>query len=522
MSEEAARPPVSDYRLLCTAAGFISIAALLFYYYHRAILLYGDAVAHINIARRVFDSRTPGIFQLGTVWLPLPHLLDIPFIANDSLWSTGLGAAIPSMAAYIAGTLGIFRLVLRMTSRGPAWIAALVYALNPNLLYMQATAMTEPLYLALFIWAVVFFSEFVAERNVDQQRARRSLERCGMMIAAAMLVRYDGWFLAFCTTVAALVVVVRAGRNAVLWRGLLNFVLLTGLTAGLWLAYNYGAFHDALAFATGPYSAKAIARQTASASMPRYPGQDSPRTATLYYLKVARLNLGEGAAQYLLLPAAFITSLAVLYFARRYSVWLLLWLPVPFYVISVAWGSVPIYFPDWWPRSYYNVRYGLQMLPAAAAFTALGCEFLGRLIPRRLSAGIVLILVASSYLAVWQKGPICLREAEANGHTKMYFEASLARELKKLPDSVTFMMDCGAHPGIFQDAGIPLSRVLNETNHPAWTIGLSAPAQAADYVIAFGGDDVSRAVRLFPQGLQLIAIVDTPGQARASIYRSLH
>src|SRR5215472_6322692 len=65
-----------DYVVLFLLSATISISALAFYYYRDAILLYGDAVAHINIARRVFDSRTPGLFQLGTVWLPLPHLLD--------------------------------------------------------------------------------------------------------------------------------------------------------------------------------------------------------------------------------------------------------------------------------------------------------------------------------------------------------------------------------------------------------------------------------------------------------------
>src|SRR5579871_3012889 len=100
-----------DSLLLTRLAALISFGALIFYYRQGAILLYGDAVAHINIARRVFDSRTPGLFQLGTVWLPLPHVLDIPFIANDWLWRTGLGASIPSMFAYVFGTLGVFRLV---------------------------------------------------------------------------------------------------------------------------------------------------------------------------------------------------------------------------------------------------------------------------------------------------------------------------------------------------------------------------------------------------------------------------
>jgi hypothetical protein len=140
-----------DYWLLSGLAVAISIGALIFYYHQGAILLYGDAVAHINIARRVFDSRSPGLFQLGTVWLPLPHLLDIPFVVNGRMWQTGLGASMPSMLAYVAGTLGVYRLVNGLVSRSSAWIAALIYALNPNLIYMQATAMGEPLYLALFV-----------------------------------------------------------------------------------------------------------------------------------------------------------------------------------------------------------------------------------------------------------------------------------------------------------------------------------------------------------------------------------
>src|SRR5258707_4954497 len=165
-----------DYLLLTSIAAALSLGALIFYYHQGAILLYGDAVAHIHIARRVFDSRTPGLFQLGTVGLPLPHVLDIPFIVNDRLWQTGLGASVPSMVAYVAGTLGVFRLVSGLASRAAAWIAALIYALNPNLIYMQTTAMTESLYLAFFIWAVVYFSEFARQAKDQPERARRSLE----------------------------------------------------------------------------------------------------------------------------------------------------------------------------------------------------------------------------------------------------------------------------------------------------------------------------------------------------------
>jgi len=35
-------------------------------------------------------------------------------------------------------------------ARIAAWLGAIVYAANPNLIYLQTTAMTESLYLALF------------------------------------------------------------------------------------------------------------------------------------------------------------------------------------------------------------------------------------------------------------------------------------------------------------------------------------------------------------------------------------
>jgi hypothetical protein len=517
------RTAKTDYWLLAAISVLVSVVAVIFYFRHGAILLYGDAVAHINIARRVFDSRTPGIFQLGTVWLPLPHLLDIPLIANDWMWRTGLGASIPSMLAYVAGNLGIFRLLRGYASRATAWIGVLIFALNPNLIYMQTTAMTEPLYLAFFIWAVVYLAEFARYLTVDAERARRSLERCAVMLCVAMLVRYDGWFLAAAAGLAALFTIWRSRQFAPpIRKAFINFLLLTGLTAGLWLAYNYGNFHNAFEFATGPYSTRAIAQQSHTSTMPSYPGEGHPRTAAIYFLKVSRLNISEGNLEYLLFNIAFVAALAAICFSRRHWPALLLWIPVPFYVLSVAWASVPVFFPQWWPHSYYNVRYGLQMLPAVAVFGALAFEFLAKLMPARIPGIVIVLAVAASYGSAWQKSPICLREAEVNGSARMAFEEKLALELKKLPPGTTLMMECGAHPGALQNAGIHFRRVLREGNHPEWTMGLSDPVHAADYLVAFQGDELSLAVRVFPQGLRPVAIVETPGQSKATIYRTMH
>src|SRR6202521_3617124 len=162
--------------LVTQIAAGISLLSFLIYLQRGNLLLYGDAVAHINIARRVFDSKTPGLLQLGTVWLPLPHLLMVPFLFSNPLWRSGVGGSIPSMIAYVLGVGGIFRLVRGAlacgsvpdaASRVTGWLAAGIYAANPNLVYLQSTAMTEPLYLALFIWAVVYFTEFAQRASAD-------------------------------------------------------------------------------------------------------------------------------------------------------------------------------------------------------------------------------------------------------------------------------------------------------------------------------------------------------------------
>src|SRR5271170_8087418 len=63
---------------------------------------------------------------------------------------------------------------------------------------------------------------------------------------------------------------------------------------------------------------------------------------------------------------------------RRRIGWasILLWMPLPFYVYSITYGSVPIFIPQLWPHSYYNSRYGMGLLPALAVFGALAVQWL--------------------------------------------------------------------------------------------------------------------------------------------------
>ena len=178
-------------------AALLSVLAFAYCFPRGMLLLYGDAVAHLHIARRILDSLNPGIRQIGSVWLPFPHLLMMPFAARMAWWQNGVAGAIPSMASYVLSVAGLWRLARYWIRPAGAVIAALFFALNPGLLYMQTTAMGEPLFLCQVIWATLFLVAFLRALGAGNQRlAGRALVACGLVLVTAIYTRYDAWIFA--------------------------------------------------------------------------------------------------------------------------------------------------------------------------------------------------------------------------------------------------------------------------------------------------------------------------------------
>jgi len=524
----------------------ISIASFFYFLRHGQLLLYGDAVAHINIARRVFDSQTPGLLQLGTVWLPLPHLLMAPFLVSVALWQTGIGGSIPSLFAFVLGVLGVFRLVRDLLVslysdrsddqtgrelRVAAWLSATMFALNPNLIYLQTTAMTEPVYLAFFIWSVVFFADAIRRcASSETAAANKSLVKTGFCLFGACLTRYDGWFLA-ALMIAVIIALAWIGNFRALRPGARKLILLAGAAPALWLAYNAVVYRNPLEFANGPYSARAIEQRTSTLGTP-HPGTGDLRVAFQYFFKSAELNLAPGKLQSFWVAALLLGTAITLLFQRKLWPLLILWIPAPFYMISIAHGGVPLFVPDWWPFSHYNVRYGIEMLPAFAVFTAVAAWGLMRFVIFRRSrlaiALVIIALVSLSYAQVLRAGPVSLEEAKINSRSRVALENQLTSVLLMLPPNSTFLMHLGDHVGSFQQAAIPLAHVINEGNHrpwkqPAdpeglWERALEHPAQYADYVITFDSDVT--ALKVNQNELETVAILRVTGQPQATIYRT--
>lgn len=511
------------------AAVAFSFVALILCMSRDYLLLYGDAVAHLGIARRILDTRNPGLIQLGGVWLPLPHLLMLPFVQKMQWWQNGVAGAWPSLFCYVLSVAGMYRLARRVMPSQWALVSTVFYALNPNLLYLSTTAMTEPLFLAIVIWTTLLAMECVAAIRAERVSAINGrLIGLGLLILAAVLTRYDGWVFGaavWCVVAWKLFRAEKIRPQVRVCFTLFTILAIAGPIA--WLAYNQHYFHDALDFMRGPYSAAAIEKRTTPSGAHHYPGWHNPLWAAVLYLRTSQLDAAAWETGFVV--AAMAVAGVVIALRRKLElVSTLLWIPLPFYIYSVAFGSVPIFIPPLWPHSYYNSRYGMEMLPAFAIFAGVTLSWLqqrgaqAQPLLVRLMPPVTLLLVAINSVMMMYRVPLVLKEAMANSVTRIAFEQAIANELKTFPPGAPILMYNSDHVGALQRAGIPLKQTLSETDYDSWKAALADPARHAAYVIAIGNDPVAAAVTVHPEGLTELEVLCTSGQSCARVFKSTY
>lgn len=495
--------------LLSIAAGLavLSLAALWFCLEQGWILWYGDAQAHLNIARRIVDSRTPGYEQIGTVWLPLPHLLALPLVRNFGWWLTGLAGAIPSMLAFVLSGLFVYLAARRyFHSLDAAALAVVVFALNPNLLYLQATPMTESLN-TLGVTGLFFALVFYQAHG-----------HAGWLVLAAAasfvtaMTRYEGWFLLPFACVAVFLT-----STEKRFRRTLLFALLAAIGPLYWLAHNRVLYSDPLEFYHGPYSAKAIYQRALDAKMEPYPGDHDAFQAIRYYASAVLLNVQW--------PAFTLGLLGLVTLVLR-QMWLMafLFLPVVFYVMSMFSSGTPIFLPYLYPHSYYNVRYGLAALPFVAIAAGAVAETFPAYWRKRAT-----VLLATGVMLPWLVSTpedwICWKESQVNSEARRQWTAEAAQYMR-----ANYRMGSGIFTsfgdlaGIFPAAGIPFSEALHEGNGPAFHAAIRRPDLFLfeEWAIVQGGDAAHKAITTIPPSgprYRLVKRIALPHEKPVEIYR---
>lgn len=397
--------------LVALAATVVSVAATVYFYRQHAVLGIRDSYSHLEISRRVLVGESVGIAQLGGIWLPLPHVLQSLFAWNWTLYRTGLAGSLVSMAGFVGSVTFIYKIVRILDARHiwPAVAGAAVFATNADLLYQQSTSMDELPCYCFILCAVHWLLKWS-----DTGRPGHVLT-AGLSSMAAMMCRYEAWFLG---PIYVLCVVVMSRRLGYGWRdtrglGLVIAVFGVLIPAGGWMAYNWLIFGSPVNFLYGPNS-----------SADQMKGLPEPEIGD-WRLTFKAFGTAVTADIGLAVLGAGVLALAVFLARERLSAKSLPVLSligvVPFLLYSIEGGQVGISTPTV-NGGLFNLRFGLfALLPAAILIGYLAGRVAGRL-PARLGrpagAALLAVLAALSATTFATHGVVLAAEAAANRATQ--------------------------------------------------------------------------------------------------------
>lgn len=479
-------------KLVVAIALLLSVFATVFAYRSGYITSYGDAESHLNIAKRVVDSLTPGFAQLGGIWLPLPHLMLLPFVKSDFLWRSGLAGSLVSGLSFVISSLFLYKLTFLITrKRSASLVAAAVFMLNPNVLYMQTTPMTELPLIVFFIMSSYFFIRFLEDdKNIP------ALIMAALFGFCAALSRYDGWFLVLAeASVVGLLYfpwrklpaswkTLKAEFDKKRWEKLQGRLILFSTLAFfgivLWLGWDALILGDPLYFTHSQFSAKS--QQNSWLARGELPAYHSLPMSLLYYLVTSMSNIGV-----ILFAAAAAGTVYLIYNRQshhRYFVLLILLVPLIFNVLTLYLGQSVIFIPHITPIHFewrlFNVRYGIMMVPFAAvsvAFLFYKLKSLGKMaVLMLLAMQLSLYFIGYSKVISMEDGVRGLSSATAKVPDAQYW---LNREY----DQGLVLVDDFARTMSIIRTKIPMENVIYVGNKPYWEESLDKPEKHANWIV---------------------------------------
>jgi len=485
-------------KYIWTFAIVVVIAAWCFSFIKGYVLTYNDAASHLNIARRVIDNLTPGLAQIGTVWLPLPHLLMLIFAWNDFLWHTALAGSIVSMISYVITVVFTYKLIVLLTENKPgATVGTIIVALNPNFLYLATTPMTEPLLLATFTLSAYFLAKFIKTKEI------LNLILAGVFVMASSLTRYDGWFLFVWLTVLLLIwgmpVLGRKKTEGIIFL----FISIGGFGIALWFLWNLTIFNDALYFITGPYSA--YAQQKVLRNVGQLPTESNLYLSPSYYVWAVIENNGLIIA--LLSFIGFIAAPFIIKSKQQLVVLLTVISPFLFNVLALYLGQSAMNVPQAAKDpGLFNIRYGVLMLPAFALV-------LGILASRRKLFWIVsLVFIIQSFIFFRQGLPVALVDG-LNGLENTQYTIEASKWLKDNYQGGLILTSLASHDAFVARVQLPMKLYIHEGTREYWQNALKKPSAGVKYIatMSYPPDLVYRALKDKPDFINNYVLVHSYG-----------
>lgn len=472
-------------KIILITAILLSIGSFIYYYDQGLITAYGDSKGHLNIARRVVDSLTPGAAQLGGYWLPLLHILMLPTIGNDFLWNSGISGSIPNMISFVIAVYFIYRFGFELTkSKLSGLIATAVVGLNLNLIYMQTTPMTESLFIATITVGVYYFYRWIKYEHIPDGLI------AAFFVLLSSLNRYEGWALTIgCVSLLVYNWVINKFNKKQEGKIIL-FSSLACIGIFIWLLWGAVIFKDPLEFMHNDLSAGRQIEATYTAVKPLGEGD------VLQSVLINILSIKHTSGLILLL--IFIISLVTYFIRKNIKIFRLenifpfvLLTPFLFDVFTVYVGNVPIEVPELSkippPGDYFNIRYSLYSLPAIAIFIAIISK-------KRIIQALILLIVIVNYLFQFNfytnfTKIVTLRDAGVLAAT---YDKQGLMWLKQNYDAGLILASMGSLDGFMFDTGIKQKNFIVEGAYKIWEESLTDPTKHAKWIIVSSGNDRDR------------------------------
>src|SRR5687767_6955249 len=488
-------------RVLGSLAAILGAITAAVYWRAGLSLSHYDARAHLVVARRIFDSLTPSWEQIGAVWLPLPHLLNALPVQIDWMYRTGASAIAMSVAAFAITVACISAIVRKTTrSRTGAILAASLFALNPNVLYLQSTPMTEPLLFALTALVVLHLTEWAMASTdyADSDASVRVRPAAGWTIVAACLTRYEAW-----PVVGAAIVL----AAYVKWRrGTVFTAVLHEAAKPAFFALATVAFFMGLSFATtGTWFV------TGGFYVPDAKLQGQPMAV---YVAIRDGVEALGSPRFVQFASYSIPILALAALLRRQ------WSPMAMPLALLAAGALPFYaFLSGHP---FIIRYEVPLILGCAVCIGTAVSMLRFLAPLAAIPMLALVMVHSPFFDP-SLAPMVV-EAQLDRNHSLGRQA-VTECLRQQYDGTTIMASMGSLAHYMQElshAGFDLDDFVHEGSGPLWGVALHAdPALSVGWMlieeVAEGGDVLFQRSNTYPAFLKDFARVCEGGNV--ALYR---
>ena len=447
-------------------AGIIGAAAAVHYANLGLTLTHYDARAHLVVARRILDSLTPGWQQIGAVWLPLPHVLNAVPAQVDAWYRSGASAVAISVLSMALACGSLAALLHRTTGSVVASITgAVLMVLNPNVLYLQSTPMTEPLLFGLSLLSIALTANWLDLPSTDN----RVPTGASLALAAACMTRYEAWPIAAAVVALSVVVLLRRGASvamsvrAAAWLAMWPIVAIVVFSMNSrWVIGSWFVPSDFFV----PENVKAMG---------------NPAEAWRQIDEGLRLLAGS-----VLVWSGYVGAVLVgIALIRRRS-------PHSLVLLLAMAAAAALPMAAYLKGHPFRIRYDLPLVTAAAALAAGGIALLHPLV--RLPAAALVLGGTLLQLTPFDSSAPLVQESQRE-LTAMTGRRVVTTYLREHYDGTTIMMSMGSLAHYMHDLsneGFEIRNFLHEGNGEIWRFAMLGPRGHAGWLMferhAEGGD----------------------------------